>query len=140
MVTPHDAQSHQSPQAPGPRAMRAIRGATTVERDEAQLICAATRELITEMLARNDATLDDVISATFTVSPDLRSEFPARAARDLGWDHVGMLCLVEMPVPGAMERCIRVLIHAELLGSQRDVKHVYLRGAAGLRPDLATQA
>lgn len=118
------------------RILRAVRGATTVERDEAMLICDATRELLAKILTRNNATCDDIISAIFTVSPDLRSEFPARAARDLGWDHIAMLCTVEMPVPGAIERCLRVLVHAELRGSQRDVKHVYLRGATALRPDL----
>ena len=121
---------------PTERNVRAVRGATTVERDEAMLVCDATRELLDEMLARNGATADDVISAVFTVSPDLRSEFPARAARDLGWEHVAMLCTTEMPVPGAIERCVRVMLHVELPGSQRDVKHAYLRNAAVLRPDL----
>ena len=117
-------------------AVRAARGATTVDRDEAQLVCEATRELLSELLARNGATADQVISAIFSVSPDLRSEFPARAARDLGWDHVAMLCTTEMPVPGAIERCVRVLLHVELPVAQRDVQHAYLRGAVGLRPDL----
>ena len=118
------------------QALRAVRGATTIDRDEAQLICEATGELLVEMLSRNDATADQVISAIFTVSPDLRSEFPARAARDLGWDHVAMLCTTEMPVPGAIERCVRVLLHVELAVAQPDVQHAYLRGAAVLRPDL----
>lgn len=118
------------------RSMRAARGATTVERDEAMLLCDATRELLEALLARNNASADDVLSAVFTVSSDLRSEFPARAARDLGWDHVAMLCTTEMPVPGALERCIRVLLHLELPVAQRDVKHAYLRSASVLRPDL----
>jgi chorismate mutase len=117
--------------------MRALRGATTVERDEALLICEATGELLDEILTRNSATADDVMSVVFSVSSDLRSEFPARAARDLGWDHVAMLCTTEMPVPGSLERCIRVLVHAELAVPQRAVRHVYLRGASILRPDLA---
>ena len=121
---------------PSARMLRAVRGATTVERDEAVLICDATRELLTTLLARNEASADDVISAFFTVSPDLRSEFPARAARDLGWDHVAMLCSVEMPVPGAIERCVRVLLHVELPVAQHDVQHTYLGGASSLRPDL----
>jgi chorismate mutase len=118
------------------RHLRAIRGATTVDRDEATLVCDATRELLETLLERNDASADDVISAIFSVSPDLRSEFPARAARDLGWDHVAMLCTTEMPVPGAIERCVRVLLHIELAVPQRDVKHAYLRNALVLRPDL----
>jgi chorismate mutase len=117
-------------------SIRAVRGATTVERDDAQLVCEATRELLQELLGRNGATSDQVISAIFSVSPDLRSEFPARAARDLGWDHVAMLCTTEMPVPGAIDRCIRVLLHLELGVAQRDVQHAYLRGATVLRPDL----
>jgi chorismate mutase len=118
------------------RSLRAVRGATTVDRDEATLVCDATRELLETLLERNAASADDIISAVFSVSPDLRSEFPARAARDLGWDHVAMLCTTEMPVPGAIERCIRVLLHIELAASQRDVHHAYLRNAAVLRPDL----
>jgi chorismate mutase len=121
------------------RGIRALRGATTVDHDEAMLVCDATRELLVTLLEKNAATIDDVISAVFSVSADLRSEFPARAARDLGWDHVAMLCTVEMPVPGSLERCIRVLVHAELPVAQRAVKHVYLRGAEGLRPDLSTE-
>jgi chorismate mutase len=118
------------------RGIRALRGAITIEHDEAMLVCEATRELLVTLLEKNDATVDDVISAVFSVSSDIRSEFPARAARDLGWDHVAMLCTVEMPVPGSLARCIRVLMHAELGVPQRDVRHVYLRGAEGLRPDL----
>jgi chorismate mutase len=125
MVTPPD------------RSLRAVRGATTVERDEATLVCEATRELLETLLERNTASADDIISAVFSVSPDLRSEFPARAARDLGWDHVAMLCTTEMPVPGAIERCIRVLLHIELTVPQRDVHHAYLRDAVVLRPDLS---
>jgi chorismate mutase len=117
-------------------AIRAVRGATTVARDNARLVCDATRELLQELLDRNGATSDQIISAVFSVSPDLRSEFPARAARDLGWDHVAMLCTTEMPVPGALERCIRVLLHIELDVAQRDVQHAYLHDATGLRPDL----
>jgi chorismate mutase len=115
--------------------VRALRGATTVDRDEATLICNATRELLTELLARNAATADDVISVFFTVSPDLRSEFPARAARDLGWNHAAMLCATEMPVPGALPLCVRALLHIELAVPQSQVKHVYLHGATQLRPD-----
>jgi chorismate mutase len=112
---------------PARRRLRGIRSVTTVEYDAAMLICEATRELLTELLARNDATPAAVVSVMFTVTADLRSEFPARAARDLGWDDVAMLCAVEMPVPGAMPRCVRVSLHMEL-PEDRVVQHAYLRG------------
>jgi chorismate mutase len=120
------------------RRLRALRGATTVDADDAMLICNATRELLTELATRNDLELDDVVSAIFTVTPDLRSEFPARAARDIGWDHVPLLCTTEIPVPGALPRCIRVLLHVETSARPDALKHIYLRGAQALRPDLLT--
>ena len=121
------------------RRVRGVRGATTVPRDEAMLICAATRELLLELLARNGGIPADIVSATFTVTADLRSEFPARAVRDLGWDDVAVLCAMEMPVPGAMARCIRVLMHLEMPRNQV-LRHVYLHGADGLRPDRSCRA
>jgi chorismate mutase len=116
------------------RRVRGVRGATRVERDEGELIRAATRELLTELLERNAAAPADVVSAFFTVTPDLTSEFPARAARDLGWDDAAMLCSVEIAVAGAMTRVVRVLLHLELPAGAT-VRHVYLRGAEELRPD-----
>ena len=115
--------------------VRGIRGATRVQRDEPGLIRLATRELLSEMLRRNAMTSDFVISAFFTVTPDLVSEFPARAARELGWTDVGMLCSTEIPVPGAIDRVVRVLLHVQL-PANRSIKHVYLNGAEELRPDL----
>src|SRR5579875_2050487 len=108
------------------RRVRGVRGATRVERDEAALILDATRELLLAMMERNDTTADEVVSAIFTVTPDLTSEFPARAARDLGWDDAATLCSVEIPVPGAMTSVVRVLLHLELPASA-PVRHVYLR-------------
>lgn len=114
----------------------AVRGATTVPADDTLLIHEATSELLAQLLNRNALCPDQVISAIFTVTPDLRSEFPARAARDLGLHEVPMLCAVEMTVPGALARCIRVLLHvAGPLPSSRG-QSVYLREAATLRPDL----
>lgn len=115
--------------------IRGVRGATRVERDEPSLVLAATRELLNEVLERNDVTANEVTSAFFTVTPDLVSEFPARAARELGWDDVAMLCGVEIPVPGAMGRVVRVLLHVEL-PTGAGARHVYLNGAEELRPDL----
>ena len=124
--------------ARGEGTIGAVRGATTVPSDDTMLIHEATSELLSELLRRNDLSPDRVISAIFTVTPDLRSEFPARAARDLGLHEVPMLCAVEMSVPGSLPRCIRVLLHvAGPLPSPRGYS-VYLREAAALRPDLAT--
>jgi len=120
------------------KRIHGIRGATTVERDDAGAVIEATRELLAELLRRNDAGVEDVVSAFFTVTADLRSDFPARAARESGWDNVAMLCGVEVPVPGALTCCIRVLLHVELPAevNRMAVRHVYLRGAQELRPDL----
>lgn len=116
--------------------MRAIKGATSVPFDSARDICAATIELLSAMLEQNALRVDQVVSLMLTATPDLRSEFPARGARDAGWGDVPMLCAQEIDVPGALPRCIRVLAHVELPGGQA-VRHVYLREARGLRPDLA---
>ncbi|MDQ6831652.1 MAG: chorismate mutase [Gemmatimonadota bacterium] len=118
------------------RRVRAIRGAITVDRDVPADILAATRELLTAIAAKNDIGPSDIISAIFTVTDDLRSEFPARAARDLGWVDVPLLCTVEIPVPGALGHCIRALIHVESDRARDGIVHVYLRGARSLRPDL----
>ncbi len=115
--------------------IRGVRGATRVDRDESDLIRTVTRELLSELLDRNCATSAQVVSAFFTVTPDLKSEFPARAARDLGWSDTAMLCSVEIPVPGAMVRVVRVLLHLEV-PCDATVRHVYLNGAEELRPDL----
>ena len=115
--------------------IRGVRGATRPLRDDPDSIRSATRELLCTMLLRNDTTADSVVSAFFTVTPDLVTEFPARAARELGWNDVAMLCSTEIPVPGAIERVVRVLLHVEL-PANCSIKHVYLNGAEELRPDL----
>jgi chorismate mutase len=95
------------------------------------------------MLARiveaNDVSTQDVASAFFTVTPDLTAAFPAQAARDLGWDHVALLDAQEIPVPGSLPFCVRVLIHWNTGKAQDEIHHVYLRGAASLRPDVVTK-
>jgi chorismate mutase len=118
------------------KGIRAIRGATTVDVDDAGQIIEATRELIAAIVERNGLTSDDIVSAFFTMTPDLRSEFPARAARELGWDDVPMLCTIEVDVRGALPRCIRTLVHANSDRPRGEVRHVYLREARILRPDL----
>jgi len=115
--------------------IRGLRGATRVARDDSESIRAATRQLLAEMLLRNSLRQDAIVSAFFTVTPDLVSEFPARAAREMGWDDVAMLCSTEIPVPGSMDRVVRVLLHAEF-PANTSVRHVYLNGAEELRPDL----
>ena len=119
--------------------MRALRGATTVERDDPAEIRAATRELLESIVRRNALEHDDIISAIFSVTDDLRSEFPAHAARELGWADVPLLCTTEIPVRGALEHCIRVLLHAETALPRARLRHVYLHGARVLRPDLADE-
>jgi chorismate mutase len=117
--------------------LRAIRGAITVERDDPEMIYAATRELLSEIVARNAIDLDHVISVIFTVTPDLTSAFPAMAARSMGWLDVPLLCTMEIPVPGAMGRCIRVLLHLESDRKRSAIQHVYLGEAQSLRPDIS---
>ena len=120
--------------------VRGIRGAVTVAADEPDAIHAATHELLNEIVARNDIEVEDIASVMFTLTPDVRAAFPALAARDMGWTHVPMLHAVEVDVPGAIERCIRVLMHVNTVRSMRDVEHVYLREAERLRPDLVRKA
>jgi chorismate mutase len=117
--------------------VRALRGATTVERDEPSEIERATRALLEEMLSRNGIATDQLISLIFTATEDLVAEFPAAAARALGIADVPLLCSSEIPVTGALPRCIRVLMHFHSDLERAQVKHVYLEGAAILRADLA---
>ena len=123
----------------GDRRARAIRGATTVESDTPEQIRRATRELLETIIDRNGIASADVISAIFTVTHDLTSEFPAHAARELGWLDVPLLCTLEIPVPGSLVRCIRVLLHVESDAPRTDIRHVYLHDARTLRPDLAQE-
>lgn len=116
-------------------AVRGIRGATVVPHDTSEEILAATTELLETLIAENGIDRRDVASIIFTVTPDLRSDYPARAARNLGWDDVALLGATEMDVPEGLARCIRVLMHVNTNRSQNDVKHIYLREARGLRPD-----
>ncbi|MBM4432299.1 MAG: chorismate mutase [Chloroflexi bacterium] len=121
-------------------ACRGIRGATTVEDNSAVAILAATRELLSQILKGNDLSPEDVASAVFTVTPDLTAVFPAQAARELGWQHMALLDAQEIPVPGSLPRCVRVLVHCNTDKSQAEMRHIYLRGAVSLRPDLAQGA
>jgi chorismate mutase len=115
---------------------RGVRGATTVEHNNREEVLTATRQLLALMIHRNGIDKQDVGSAIFTVTRDLDAEFPALAARQLGWLEVPMLCGYEIAVPGSLERCIRVLVNWNTDVSQREVQHVYIRDAVRLRPDL----
>jgi len=119
-----------------PRGVRAVRGATTVLADDPAEIRAAVTELLEHLLDENDLAPADLISAVFTATPDLVSEFPAHAARMLGWNDIPLLCAQELPVAGALPRCIRVLVHAETRRKRTEIRHVYLRDAILLRADL----
>ena len=113
---------------------RGIRGATTAEKNTAEAILAATRELLAIIVEANGLRVEDVASAIFTTTPDLTAAFPARAAREMGWRDVALLDAQEIPVPGSLERCIRVLIHWNTEKSAAEVQHVYLKEAQALRP------
>jgi chorismate mutase len=118
-------------------AVRAIRGATQVDADDREEILAATRELVTAVMERNELHHDDVISILFTATPDLVAEFPALAARELGFGDVPLMCATEINVAHALPRVLRLMAHVETPRPRADVQHVYLRGAVALRRDIA---
>ena len=122
---------------PQDQRIHGIRGATTVERNEPQEILDATDELLRAIIAANDLQPDDIVSAFFTVTNDLDAAFPARAAEDFGWNIVALLHATEIPVPGSLPRCIRLLVHAYTTRTRAEIKHCYLRRAIILRPDRA---
>jgi chorismate mutase len=118
-------------------AVRAVRGAVQVEGNERDSILEGTAELVTEVMGRNQLSTDQVISVLFTTTADLDAEFPALAARQLGFQEVPLLCCREIPVPGSMPRVVRLMMHVETDLARPQVQHVYLRGAAALRLDIA---
>jgi chorismate mutase len=117
-------------------AILALRGAITVEADTKDEINAKTKRLVQEMLERNQLAHDDLISIIFTATDDITAEFPATAARTLGFGDVPLLCARELSIAHGMPLCIRVLMHLELDRSREDLHHVYLEGARSLRDDL----
>lgn len=116
---------------------RGVRGATTVKNDDRDEILNATRQLLALMIRRNSIDAVDVGSALFTVTSDLAAEFPALAARQLGWIEVPLLCGYEVSVEGSLPRCIRILLHWNTDKTQSEIHHVYVHGAVKLRPDLS---
>jgi chorismate mutase len=117
--------------------LRGIRGATTADSNRLESIMEATQELLSSIQAENNSLFpEDIASIFFTVTEDLDAGYPAIAAREMGWVAVPLLCAREIPVPGSIKLCIRVLIHWNTDLAQSDIKHVYLKAATSLRPDL----
>jgi len=116
---------------------RGVRGATTISRNEREEILLATRQLLALMIRQNGIDSRDVASAVFSTTSDVDAEFPALAARQLGWLDVPLLCGHEMSVPGSLPMCIRVMIHWNTNKAQDEIEHVYVREAKRLRPDLS---
>jgi len=114
---------------------RGVRGATTVDGTSREEILAATAELLQRMVQENGIEPEDVASAMFTTTPDLTAEYPALAARLMGWRDVALLCGHEMAVPGGLDRCVRILLHWNTTLPASGIEHVYIHGAANLRPD-----
>jgi chorismate mutase len=114
---------------------RGIRGATTVDSNSRAAILEATSELLDRLIEANGVETDDIASALFTTTPDLTAEFPAVAARERGWSDIALMCGHEMNVPGSLRMCLRVLLHVNTERKASELVHVYLRGAAVLRPD-----
>ena len=116
---------------------RGVRGATTVEANSRDAILKATRQLLALIIRRNGIDPKDIASAIFTVTRDLDAEFPALAARQLGWLDVPLLCGYEVEVPGSLMSCVRILLHWNTDRDQIEIHHVYIHDAVSLRPDLS---
>ena len=119
-----------------PSAVRALRGATTIDADTVEQVTERTKTLVQAMLDRNQVAKDALISIVFTATDDIHCMFPAAAAREIGLGDVPLLCARELDVTGGTERCIRVLMHVETDKARGDLHHVYHEGAKGLRDDL----
>jgi len=115
---------------------RGVRGATTADANNSDAILKATRELLALMIRRNGIEPEDVASAIFTTTPDLDSEFPALAARQLNWSTVALMCSHEVAVPGSLQKCVRILIHWNTDKPADEIHHVYVKDAVQLRPDF----
>ncbi len=120
--------------------LRGIRGATTVDANTREAILQAASELLSALIEANDIRRDDVASVIFTTTPDVNAEFPAVAARQMGWINVALMCGHEMAVPGSLPMCLRILMHVNTAKTPDELQFVYLRGARALRQDLAGNA
>jgi chorismate mutase len=118
--------------------VRGVRGATVAEKDDPENILFATRKLLNSILTENpDMVLEDIASVLFTATDDLCSVYPAKAAREMGWNQVPLISAREILVPGGLAGCIRVLIHWNTDTPQSEIRHIYHGAAASLRPDLS---
>lgn len=115
---------------------RGVRGATTVKKNSKEAIVDATKEMLDEIVAINGIAPEDIASAFFSTTKDLNAEFPAIAARQIGWKDVPLMCMHEMEVPNSLPMCVRVMIHWNTNKSASEIRHVYMNGAEKLRPDL----
>jgi chorismate mutase len=119
-------------------SVRGIRGAITVEANDAKLIAGATMEMVTNVITKNEINPADICSVLITVTNDLDDAFPAQTIRQLpGWELVPLMCALEVPVKGSLERCIRLMVLVNTDKTQEEIRHVYLGGAKVLRPDLS---
>ena len=114
-------------------SVRGIRGATTVDSNKRDLIKVATKEVLEEMISKNEVISDDIAAVFFTTTSDISDEFPAVAAREMGWDTVPLICGHEMAVPHGLDKCIRILILWNTETKQKEIRHPYLRKAISLR-------
>jgi chorismate mutase len=121
-------------------AVRGIRGATTSDANTQTEILAKTKEMLEVLVRLNNIRVEDIASAIFSVTDDLDAEFPAVAARQMGWIYTPLFCTMEIPVQGSLRNCIRVLLHVNSTLKQDEITHVYLHGAKKLRPDLDTKS
>ena len=119
--------------------LRGVRGATTATANTREAIGSATQELLRRLIEANEIPMEEIASAFFTVTDDLDAEYPALAAREIGWVNVPLLCAREIAVPGGLARCIRVLLHVNTEKTQEQLRHIYLREAAILRPTFASE-
>jgi chorismate mutase len=118
-------------------SVRGVRGATTITEDTAEAVLSATRELLLAILEANPTLRpEEIASIVFTVTDDIRSVYPAQAARALGWEEVPLMCAQEIPVTGSLKMCVRCMVHWNTSLSQKEIHHIYLRDAVRLRPDL----
>lgn len=117
--------------------LRAIRGATTIEEDESSQIVQATKELLEEIIVRNDIARDDLVCIFFSATPDITAAFPASGAHKLGLSDVPLFGSAELGVSGALSRCIRVMVQCYTTRTRSEIRHVYIKGAVVLRTDLA---
>lgn len=119
--------------------IRGVRGATTVSANSEAEIIAATEEMLAKVIEVNQIQPESVASVLISTTEDIDAAFPAKALRKFeGWTYVPVMCMREIPVPGSLKKCIRVMMHVNTSVSQQDIHHVYLKGAVVLRPDLGS--